>query len=141
MADKPYRYLLDTNILSDLIRNPGGVIAMRLAELEEDEACTSIVVVSELRFGAAKKSSVRLTARVEQVIKVMDVLPLASPIDSHYAEIRTHLSRIGQPIGHNDFFIAAHARALGLTLVTDNLGEFERVPGLKIENWLNAKES
>lgn len=136
VAIKPYRYLLDTNILSDLIRNPDGVIAARLADLEEDEACTSIVVVSELRFGAVKKGSARLAARVEQVIGKMDVLPLESPVDSHYAEIRAHLVRKGQPIGHNDFFIASHARALGLTLVTDNVGEFQRVPGLQVENWL-----
>ena len=134
MASKPYRYLLDTNILSDLIRNPDGVVAARLTHLEEDEVCTSIVVVSELRFGAAKKGSARLTARIEQVIGKMDVLPLEPPVDNHYAEIRAHLAR--QPIGHNDFFIASHARALGLMLVTDNVSEFQRVPGLEVENWL-----
>src|ERR1017187_3674115 len=139
-AIKPYRYLLDTNILSDLIRNPDGVVAIRLADLAEDEACTSIVVVSEFRFGAAKKGSAWLTARIEQVIRELDVLPLEPPIDTHYAEIRAHLARKGQPIGHNDFFIASHARMLGLTLVTDNVSEFQRVPGLEVENWLILQE-
>ena len=135
-AIKPYRYLLDTNILSDLIRNPDGVVAARLADLEEDEACTSIVVVSELRFGAAKKGSIRLTARIDQVIREIDVQPLEPPVDTHYAEIRAYLAGKGQPIGHYDFFIAAHARALSLKLVTDNVSEFQRVPGLQVKNWL-----
>ena len=66
----------------------------------------------------------------------MDILPLDYPVDEHYGDIRAHLNRTGHPIGWNDLFIAAHARSLGLILVTDNIREFSRVPGLSVENWL-----
>jgi len=98
--------------------------------------CTSIVVASELRYGAYRKGSAKLTTQVETVLAGVDILPLEEPVDHHYGNIRAELARIGQPIGHNDLFIAAHARALGLTLVTGNFGEFSRVPGLSVENWL-----
>lgn len=131
------RYLLDTNSLSDLIRNPGGIVTRRLGAVGENAVCTSIVVACELRYGAVKKkSSPRLSARVEQLLGSLEVLPLDRDADHHYAEIRTHLHRIGQPIGPNDLLIAAHTLALGLTLVTGNVQEFSRVPGLSIENWL-----
>ncbi len=129
-------YLLDTNILSDLIRQPAGRIRDRIAECGEERICTSIVVASELRFGAAKKGSARLTAQMEAVLGAIGVLPLDEPADRHYAEIRQALEQAGTPIGGNDLLIAAHALALGRTLVTANEGEFRRVPGLMVENWL-----
>lgn len=131
-----FRYLLDTNSLSDLIRNPGGRVARRLAVVGEAVVCTSIVVACELRFGAVKKGSSELFARVDQLLTSLEVLPLDREADHHYAEIRAHLSRTGQPIGSNDLLIASHARALDLTVVTANVDEFSRVPGLSIENWL-----
>jgi len=70
------------------------------------------------------------------VLAALDILPLKPPVDEHYGEIRAYLNRTGQPIGWNDLFIAAHARALELTLVTANVREFSRVPGLHVENWL-----
>lgn len=130
------RYLLDTNILSDLLRNPGGRAARRLAVVGETAVCTSIVVACELRYGAARKVSPQLSQRVEVLLGSLDVLPLDRDADRHYAEIRSHLDRLGQPIGPNDLLIAAHALALDLTLVTDNGEEFARVPGLSAENWL-----
>jgi tRNA(fMet)-specific endonuclease VapC len=136
-----HRYLLDTNILSDLIRNPAGRVTAHLKRLAEDEACTSIVVVSEIRFGLAKRGSKRLAVQAERVLAQLVVLPMDQPVDRHYAEIRADLARIGKPIGSNDLFIAAHARAVGLTLVTDNVEEFSRVPGLAVENWLAAGPS
>ena len=133
------RYLLDTNILSDLIRNPAGRAARRLAVVGETTVCTSIVVACELRYGAAKKGSPQLSERVEVILESLEVLPLDKEADRRYAEIRLHLERLGKPIGPNDLLIAAHARALDLTLVTDNVEEFGRVPGLSTEAWLAPK--
>jgi len=131
-----FRYLLDTNILSDLLRNPGGPAAQRVALMGEATICTSIVVACELRYGAAKKGSARLSERVEIVLGSLEVLPLDKESDRRYAEIRFHLEQRGRPIGPNDLLIAAHALALDLTLVTNNVEEFSRVPGLNLENWL-----
>lgn len=130
------RYLLDTNILSDLLRHPAGRAARRLAVVGEAVVCTSIVVACELRFGAARKGSTQLSERVEALLESLEVLPLDKDSDRRYAEIRSHLDRLGKPIGPNDLLIAAHALALELVLVTDNVEEFARVPGLSAENWL-----
>jgi tRNA(fMet)-specific endonuclease VapC len=130
------RYLLDTNILSDLLRNPAGRAARRLAVVGEAVVCTSIVVACELRYGAAKKGSPQLSERVETLLESLEVLPLDKDSDRRYAEIRSHLDRLGTPIGPNDLLIAAHSLAVDLILVTDNVEEFARVPGLSAENWL-----
>ncbi|HYU32105.1 MAG TPA: type II toxin-antitoxin system VapC family toxin [Thermoanaerobaculia bacterium] len=134
MAD--FRYLLDTNSMSDLVRHPGGRVARRFAVVGEPVVCTSIIVACELRFGAAKRGSPSLSVRIDQLLASFEVLPLDREADRHYAEIRAHLSRTGRTIGPNDLLIAAHALALDLTLVTNNVDEFARVPGLSIENWL-----
>lgn len=131
-----HRYLVDTNNLSDLVRNPSGPVARRIAQVGEAAVCTSVVVAAELRFGAEKKGSPRLAAQLEAILSVLPVLPLEAPADRAYARIRAHLERAGQVIGGNDMLIAAHALSLGLVVVTDNLGEFTRVPGLACENWL-----
>jgi tRNA(fMet)-specific endonuclease VapC len=128
--------LLDTNTLSDLIRRPQGRIADRLAEVGEDRVVTSIVVACEVRYGAAKRGSKRLTRQVETVLGAIAVLPLETGVDRHYAEIRAVLEKHGTPIGANDLLIAAHARTLRAVCVTANMMEFARVPGLKVENWL-----
>ncbi|MDP1652073.1 MAG: type II toxin-antitoxin system VapC family toxin [Rhodocyclaceae bacterium] len=132
-------YLLDTNILSQLIKNPRGPVTRRLTGLDAEEICTSIVVACELRYGAAKRDSPALTQRVEDLLASMSVLSFDTDADRHYAEIRTALERAGRIIGGNDLLIAAHSRALGATLVTHNLREFERVPGLKLDDWLEDK--
>lgn len=131
-------WMLDTNALSDLIRNPGGPMVRRLAAEAPDAVCTSIVVACELRFGARRRASAALTQRVEQLLASIVVLPLDEPADEHYADIRAALERAGTPIASNDLLIAAHARSRGLTLVTHKLREFERVPGLKTADWLSA---
>jgi tRNA(fMet)-specific endonuclease VapC len=131
------RYLLDTNILSYAIKNPHGLVSQHLRTLAGDEIGTSIIVASELRYGAVLRASAKLTAKVEQLLESLLVLPFDSGADRHYADIRTSLEKSGTPIGQNDLFIAAHARALGLVLVTNNTREFERVPGLVVENWLS----
>ena len=130
------RYLLDTNILSELIRHPQGVVATRIAAVGEDTICTSIIVAAELRFGAAKSGSAKLTDRVDTILSALEIVPLETPVDRHYAMVRWELSRRGTPIGPNDMLIAAHALSEGFTLVTANVGEFSRVPGLSVENWL-----
>jgi tRNA(fMet)-specific endonuclease VapC len=130
-------YLLDTNTLSDLIRRPQGRIADRIAEVGEDRVVTSIVVACELRYGAAKRNSSRLTRQVEAVLGAITVMPLESGMDRHYAAIRAALEKHGTPIGANDLLIAAHAQALQATIVTANVAEFRRVTRLKVENWLD----
>lgn len=130
------QYLLDTNILSDLVRRPQGRIAKRLARAGESNVCTSIVVAAELRFGAAKSGSKRLTAQLEVILSAIETLPLEEPADHHYAKLRQYLEARGTPIGPNDLLIAAHALALDCTVITANDREFSRVPGLKVENWL-----
>lgn len=127
--------MLDTNALSELVRNPRGTLARTLSALEPDSVCTSIVAACELRFGAQRKGSVVLTQRVEQLLHALTVLPLDTPADEHYADIRATLERSGTPIGSHDLFIAAHARSRGMTLLTRNLREFQRVPGLVVEDW------
>lgn len=129
------RYLLDTNIVSDLVRNPQGRVTQRIREVGEAQVCTSIVVAAELRYGAAKKASPRLTTQLEAILNALDVLPLEPPADYVYGELRALLERSGQPIGGNDMLIAAQALALGHTIVTDE-SEFARVKGLPRENWL-----
>jgi tRNA(fMet)-specific endonuclease VapC len=130
------RYLLDTNILSAMIRMPHGEVAARVEKMGEKKIFTSIVVASEMRFGAARKGSAVLTLKIEGLLDTMEIAPLEIPADRFYASIRTHLENAGTPIGNNDMLIAAHALATDSVVVTDNIKEFSRVPGLKIENWL-----
>lgn len=131
-------FLLDTNILSDLIRQPNGAVASKIAESGEDAIATSIIVASELRYGAEKRGSQRLTNRVEELLSLVPVLSFKDGADVHYGRLRADLERRGTPISANDMLIAAHALAIGATLVTDNVREFERVDGLEIVNWLRA---
>ena len=131
-----HRYLLDTNILSSLLKQPSGAVASRICSVGEDAICTSIIVACELRYGAAKKDSPTLSGKVEQLLSIVEVLPLDEDADGKYAQLRAALEKAGTPIGANDYLIAAHALSLELTLVTDNIGEFSRVPGLTMENWL-----
>jgi tRNA(fMet)-specific endonuclease VapC len=130
------RFLLDTNIVSHLVRRPNGRVAHRIREVGEQLVCTSIIVAAELRYGAIKRGSARLTAQIEAVLGGLDVLALESPVDVVYGKLRTGLERSGRSIGANDLLIAAHALTLGHTIVTDNEREFSRVDDLAIENWL-----
>ena len=128
--------MLDTNVVSDIARHPNGLSAQRLIEVGAEYAGISIVVACEIRFGLAKSGAHRLVHRLIQVLAQCETLSLEPPADEHYADIRNRLERTGRSIGPNDLLIAAHARALGLTLVTDNIREFSRVPSLAVENWL-----
>jgi tRNA(fMet)-specific endonuclease VapC len=129
-------WMLDTNILSELIKNPAGSVHDHLVAVSPERVCTSIVVACELRFGALKRGSVPLQNRVDALLSNLTVLALDGEADRHYADIRLLLEKAGTPIGSHDLFIAAHARSAGLTLVTHNLREFARVPGLKAESWI-----
>jgi len=130
------RFLLDTNILSDLVRNPHGGIAARIAELGEASICTSIIVAAELRFGATKRASPRLAEQLERILAAIEIQAFDAPADALYGDLRAQLEAAGLPIGGNDMLIAAHALATDCILVTDNEREFSRVTGLRVENWL-----
>ena len=132
------RYLLDTNIVSDLVRNPQGRVTQRIREVGEAQVCTSIIVAAELRYGVVKSGSPRLAAQLEAVLGALEVLPLEAPADAAYGVLRARLERAGRPIGGNDLLIAAQAVTLGHTIVTDNEGEFARIDDLPCENWLRA---
>ncbi|MGE4480853.1 type II toxin-antitoxin system VapC family toxin [Acidocella sp.] len=132
------RYLLDTNILSDLIRHPQGRVAEQIRRVGETEVCTSIIVAAELRFGAAKRGSARLAQQLETVLSVLDVVPFEQPADEAYGAIRAQLELAGTPIGGNDLLIAAQAKALDCIVVTDNEREFARIDRLACENWLRG---
>ena len=132
-------YLLDTNIVSDLVHHPrSGTAARQLALVRAhggQDISTSIIAAAELRYGVAKRGSTRLVRQVETVLGVLDVLPFEAPADVIYGRLRTDLERRGQPMGGNDLLIAAQALAAQLTLVTDDRG-FARIPELLRENWL-----
>jgi tRNA(fMet)-specific endonuclease VapC len=130
------RYLLDTNVVSDLIRDPRGRVSQHIRRVGEAQVCTSIIVAAELRYGAAKKDSPRLATQLEAVLGALDILPFEAPADVAYGLIRTRLERAGTPIGGNDLLIAAQTIALGGTIVSDNEREFARIGGLPCENWL-----
>jgi tRNA(fMet)-specific endonuclease VapC len=130
------RYLLDTNVVSAIMHDPNGAVSARISEVGQSLVFTSLIVLAELRFGVEKSGSRRLAVRLEAVLSELQVLPLTPPADTRYAVLRAALERAGTPIGQNDMLIAAHALALGATVVTDNEKEFTRVPGLKVENWL-----
>ena len=128
--------MLDTNIISDLLRSPQGRAAKRIAKAGEDNICTSIIVAAELRYGCAKSGSKRLLKAVEDLLGEIDVLPFDVPADAQYGGIRSELEAAGKPIGSNNLLIAAHAYATGATIVTANIDTFKRIRGLNAENWL-----
>ena len=127
--------MLDTSVVSELMRDPGGYARTRIAELGDEGLAVSIIVAAELRFGAAKRGSEPLARQIEAILGELDVLPFEPPADRQYARVREALERAERPIGPNDLLIAAHALALDVPLVTANAGEFERVPGLRVVKW------
>jgi tRNA(fMet)-specific endonuclease VapC len=133
-----YLYLLDSNIISYLIKHPKGDVAQQIRLVGEDNICTSIIVACELRFGVIKSGSSNLAAQLSKILDMLPILPLVLPIEDHYAEIHNHLERLGTPIGPNDLLIAAHAQLLDLTIIITNVNKFSRVPNLMVENWLQS---
>lgn len=130
------RYLLDTNIVIYVLkRRPVEVLAT--FNDNASRMAISSITLAELLHGAEKSSRVsENVAVVEDFCSRLDVLPYGPKAAQHYGAIRAALEKRGQPIGVNDIHIAAHARSEGLVLVTNNVGEFVRVPGLEVENWV-----
>lgn len=137
-------FLLDTNIISHMMKNPQGSVAQKVQLVTENlpagtklvPLCTSVIVQCELLYGLDKKPSTKLYAAYTTTMKYIPVLGLEPTVAQHYTQIRTALEAQGTPIGPNDTFIAAHALASDCILVTDNEDEFRRVAGLQVENWL-----
>lgn len=131
--------MLDTNIISDMMRNPHGLAmqgsAKKLGEDPKAESCTSLVVNCELLFGLAQRPSLRLSAAYERVMATLETLPLAPDLAPVYAGLRCHMESLGLTMGPNDLLIAAHALTVNATLVSADAA-FARVPGLQVENWL-----
>jgi len=130
------RYLLDTNILIAAMK---GVerIREKLETTPLSELILSPVVLGELELGVEKSQHrEKNAARLAHTVDNLPLTPLDAEASRHYGTIRAELERQGTPIGANDYWIAAQARALGAVVVTDNMGEFKRVPGLVVENWL-----
>jgi tRNA(fMet)-specific endonuclease VapC len=137
---EPTLYLLDTNIISDMMRNPQGranlQLEIRIALSKSSlRVCTSVVVDCEVRYGLRRKSSSKWDQAYTNLLQVVEVLPLDALVTPHYASLRARLEQAGKSIDANDSLIAAHALALGATLITAD-AEFCRVPDLALENWL-----
>jgi tRNA(fMet)-specific endonuclease VapC len=132
------RFMLDTNIVSDMMRRPSGSIGTKIGAVGADAVMTSVIVAAELNYDVMRRGSQLLAERLEEALGAMSVMPFDPPVDQVYAEVRYELERQGAPIGNNDMLIAAHARSLGVWLVTDNMREFSRVRDLRVENWLRG---
>jgi tRNA(fMet)-specific endonuclease VapC len=130
------RFLLDTNICIYIQRQKPPQVQARFNKLKAGEAAISVVTWGELLYGAEKSQQrAKVLAALQEFISLIPVLPMPSTAGETYGALRAALEAKGMPIGNNDLWIAAHAKAVGLTLVSNNLREFERVPGLKTKNW------
>jgi tRNA(fMet)-specific endonuclease VapC len=130
------RYLLDTNICIFLKNNRHPSVAKRLAGLKPGDVAMSVVTWGELVLGAEKsRERTQTLAKMHKLRSLVPVLDLNDAVGDHYGEIRGQLEKGGKVIGPNDLWIAAHARARRLALVTNNTGEFSRVLGLTVEDW------
>jgi tRNA(fMet)-specific endonuclease VapC len=136
------RYMLDTDICSSVMRRSDAVLLKRLAAVPVSEVCMSVVTRAELMYGVeVSPHRAQDASALAAFLPYVDAIDFTSDAALHYADIRADLKRQGQLIGANDLFIAAHARCLGVTLVTNNTGGFDRVRGLKIQNWTGAAPS
>lgn len=133
---KALRFLLDTNICVYALSGRYPQVVRKLDDLGGGTSGLSVIVLGELMYGLSKSQRpADALQRLDALRQVVTVLDLPRETAAHCGEIRAHLARLGTPIGNNDLWIAAHARAAGLTLVTNNEREFARVPGLALENW------
>lgn len=132
------RYLLDTNICIYIKNHRPAEVLARFAKLPPGKVAMSTITYGELCFGAEKSSKSKESRGIlEHLITLIPVLALDETVSVHYGKIRQHLQVSGKPIGNNDLWIASHALAKKLILVTNNMVEFERVPGLRVENWVD----
>jgi len=132
-------YLLDTDTLSALVRDPAGAVARRIASVGEEAVATTPIVAGELRFGALRSGSAPLVERVEGLLARLQVLPLDDQVARSYADVRRALERARTPIGPNDLWIAAHALAAERVVVTGNVREFRRVSALAVADWHDGR--
>lgn len=131
------RFLLDADVFSAIARQTSTAAARRLAELESGSVAVSVITAAEINFGLDKRPvGAAVALRIARLQQVLPVLPLGAHAAPHYGRTRAELERRGTPIGPNDLWLAAHALADDLTVVTGNTRGFTRVPGLKVENWL-----
>lgn len=131
------KYLLDTDTCSFIMRQSSTMLLERFADISDDEAAMSVITQGELRSGITRKPlATQLKARFDRLNLAIPTLDLPAAAATHYSMIRVHLEQKGLLIGSNDLWIASHALAANMKLVTNNVREFERVPGLKIENWV-----
>jgi tRNA(fMet)-specific endonuclease VapC len=131
------RFMLDTNICIYIRQQRPAEVLARFRKLKAGEAVLSVITFGELRYGAAKSKQRQLAMeRLDDLLSLLPVLPLPEHAASDYGVIRAELEACGESIGGNDLWIAAHARAQGLVLITNNEREFKRVPGLKVQNWV-----
>jgi tRNA(fMet)-specific endonuclease VapC len=131
------RYLLDTNICIYIKNHRPPEVLARFSKLPHGKVAMSAITYGELCFVAEKSSKPKESRHIlEQLTALIPVLPLGESTSTHYGKIRQHLQASGKPIGNNDLWIASHALANKLILVTNNVAEFERVPGLRVENWV-----
>ena len=134
------RYMLDTDTCSCVMKRSNAAVLRRLQAVPVADVCMSVVTKSELLYGVeVSPRRPQDAAALAAFLPYVEVLDLPDGAASHYAEIRADLKRRGAPIGANDLFIAAHARSLGLTLVTNNTAEFRRIKGLRVENWAHSQ--
>jgi tRNA(fMet)-specific endonuclease VapC len=129
-------WTLDTNICSYILRKHSSQVIERFERLETCEVFLSALVVAELRYGAAKLGSDKFAGYLEDWLRLFDLRPWPVAASPLYASLRCDLERQGRPIGNMDLLIATHALAEGAVLVTNNQREFGRVPGLRLENWM-----
>jgi len=130
------RYMLDTDTCSYIMKRSNDVLLKRLRKTPVSDVCISVITKSELLFGVEVSSRRQQDeAALDAFLRYVEVLDFPDEAAPHYAKIRADLKTRGRMIGANDLFIAAHARSLALTLVTNNTREFERIPNLAIENW------
>jgi tRNA(fMet)-specific endonuclease VapC len=129
------RYLLDTNTVSYHIRRSSARLQQRLRRTKAADVALSVVTEMEIRYGLARNPALRIAPLVEEFLAGITILPLTSDVAPHYARTRAELERQGRPEGPLDLMIAAHGLALGATVVTTNLKEFRRVPGLRCVDW------
>ena len=131
------RFLLDTNICIYIKNHRPAEVLAKFSKLPPGKVAMSAITYGELCFGAEKSSKPKETHNILQhLIALIPVLSLDENVSTHYGKIRQHLQACGKPIGNNDLWIASHALANKLILVTNNEAEFERVPGLRVENWV-----
>jgi tRNA(fMet)-specific endonuclease VapC len=132
-------YLLDTSICIYIAKRKPPEVLRRFESLKAGDLAMSLVTYGELIYGAERSTQRQASmAIIARLVEAVPVLPMTLDSALHYGVIRAALASIGAPIGNNDLWIAAHARAAGLTLVTNNEAEFRRVPDLRIENWVAA---